>query len=377
MPRRAKTIEPGVSAYQTAKGVRWRWVADAGTVNGKRSQRRRQGYRSERAAQDARRAFVKAVERGSLVDAGQRTLASYLTDEWLPHYQRVRPRSYGIRGWGARHAVAALGTVRLDRLTTIEIQRLYGAMQDAGYAPRTIRNLHDTLNVALRQAVTWRLLERSPVTDAEPPAVPRAPMTVYTPAQVAHLIASETDERYRALWALSVTTGMRRGELLGLRWEGVDLERGVVHVRGLTKTVSGQRSILLPPAMVAMLREHQAQQARRRAALGVGWREHGLVFDAGAGHPVALSTYAAVWRCAVKRAGLPYIRPHGLRHTNATLALAMGIHPKIVSERLGHSAIAITLDLYSHASVEMQRGVADALGAIVFGAADAPQPDAL
>ena len=175
-------------------------------------------------------------------------------------------------------------------------------------------------------------------------------------------------------WPLALTTGMRQGELLALRWQDVDLDNGALAVRrtltrdragrvtiGEPKSASGRRSIALDSATVAALRRHKASQNARRLQWGEAWQDADLVFDRGDGallyHGVARDSF----RRAAKRLGLPPIRFHDQRHTAATLMLAGGVHPKIVQERLGHSTVAMTLDRYSHVSMDMQRDAAERL----------------
>jgi integrase len=187
------------------------------------------------------------------------------------------------------------------------------------------------------------------------------------------------DHELFPLLRLAATTGMRRGEVLGLRWRDVDLQRGVLQVvqqrvrgadaltYGPPKTSRGRRRIDLDPATVSAPREHRRRQLEDRLAFGPGYIDADLVFARADGSPLDPDVVSRSFERLARRVGLTPIRFHDLRHTHATLALAAGIHPKVVQERLGHSSVSITLDLYSHAVPAMQADAASRIAAIVDG----------
>jgi integrase len=211
-------------------------------------------------------------------------------------------------------------------------------------------------------------------------------MQTWTRDQLRTFLAAEQPDRLYPAWVFLATTGVRRGEALGLRWADVDLEAGRAAIRQSVGAISGRvvvgkpksrkaRVIDLDPTTITVLRSHKARQAQERLLLGAGYRDGGLVFCTELGevlHPERFSRtfqrrVAAYNRTAGDGAALPMIRLHDLRHTWATLALGDGVHPKIVSERLGHSKIAITLDIYSHALPTIQREAADRVASLIFG----------
>jgi integrase len=206
----------------------------------------------------------------------------------------------------------------------------------------------------------------------------RQTMTTLTPEQVRDLLVAAQGDRLEALYVLALTTGMRQGELLALRWRDVDIDRSVLQVTatlqrtssGLTfgepKTKQSRRQILLTKAAMAALRQHRIAQAEERLRLGPAWDDHDLVFANEVGRPMeARNLVGRSFARLLARAKLPSIRFHDLRHSAATLMLSQGVHPKIASEMLGHSQIGITLDLYSHVIPTMQASATAALDALL------------
>jgi len=234
-----------------------------------------------------------------------------------------------------------------------------------GLSPRSVRYIHTIVHRAFRDAVRWARIVRNPADAADPPrasAVVRPTMTTWTADQVRAFIDHTKEHRLHAAYVLLATTGMRRGEALGLRWSDLDLTAGrasisqtviMVHhdIRiGAPKTARGRRTVALDPGTVTALREHRQRQLAERLLMGVGFTDHGLVFCRPDGGPLHPERFSRTFSRESAHAGLPAIRLHDLRHTWATLALSAGEHPKIVQERLGHANVSITLDVYSHVS---------------------------
>jgi integrase len=235
-----------------------------------------------------------------------------------------------------------------------------------------VHHIHAVLHKALEQAVRWNLVPRNVADLVHSPRSGQQQMRALSPEQTRTLLEGAADGPLEAILTLAVTTGMRKGELLGLRWSEVDLERGALRVVGTVqrhpngdlvvsppKTPRSRRQVELTPVALDALRRHRSRQVETRLLLGPEWNEAGLVFPSSLGKPQDGSHLLyGLFHPLLKRLGLPIIRFHDLRHTAATLLLGQGIHPKIVSEMLGHSTIAITLDLYSHITPTMQRDAA-------------------
>lgn len=265
-----------------------------------------------------------------------------------------------------------------------------------------MRQVHNALSGALRSAVEAGLLPVSPTTRAKPPTLGQAkaqrqPFTVWTAEELHRFLTHWHDHRFIALWHLLAATGLRRGEALGLRWRDLDLDLGTASVQ---QTVGGDRDeqgrkqvfiqprvkggrphmIALDPGTVAVLRAHRFRQNQQRLLLGARWADHDLVFcrdgswlhdTAEAGLPLKGERVSALWRELVERTpGVGRIRLHDLRHTWATLALTVGVHPKVVQERLNHAHISITLEMYSQTTIGMDRAAAE-LVAGLFARRDA------
>jgi len=254
-----------------------------------------------------------------------------------------------------------LGGYRLRALTPELIQRAEAALLAERLAPLSVRSIHMILNQALKQAVLWNLIPQNPCEGVRRPKIQRREMQVLSEAEVKRLLVYSLGTHEHDLWAFLVTSGVRLGEALGLKWSDIDFERGTATIQralqrqagnGLVfvepKTSRSRRTVPLGKATLTMLEEHRCQQEARRSKLGKKWRQTGLVFCAVRGGPMKPEEPQEPLHRALEKAGLPRIRIHDLRHTAATHLLTNGVHPKVVQDLLGHSTIAITLDTYSH-----------------------------
>jgi integrase len=297
--------------------------------------------------------LTKAIaerDSGLVFDAGNLTLGEYL-DRWLGSVEgSLRPGAFRRYEEITRlHIKPPLGKTKLDRVNPLQLQGLYKAKLDSGLSPRTVQIIHATLRRSLNQAVRWTLIPRNPAEFAEPPKGAPREMKALNEEQVKILLEAARGEKLEPLYLLAVTTGMRQGELLGLKWEDIDLESGMLRVRRTVfngdvqppKTKKSRRNITLTDRVIEALSHHP--------------RNGGWVFCSETGTPLSChNLHNRSWRPLLRKAGLPQIRFHDLRHTCATLLLTKGVHPKVVQELLGHSSIAITLDTYSHVLPNMQ-----------------------
>jgi integrase len=276
-------------------------------------------------------------------------------------------------------SLPALGGLPLQGLMPTHLNKLYGDLRTAGRAPKTIRNIHGVLSKALADAERWGLVGRNAACLADVPAIARPKLRVWSPEQTRAFLAAVANDRLFAAWLLAATTGMRRGELLGLRWEDIDLDTGVVRVAqarvragnqvvaGEPKTARGRRTIALDPTTVAALRQHRKRQTEERLAAGPDYADSGLAFTMPGGTPIHPNRFSLWFRRHVRAAGLPAIRLHDMRHSYATAGLAAGVPPKVMSERLGHATVAFTLDTYTSALPAMDKSAADVVAGLILG----------
>ena len=347
----------------------------------------RGGYATRREAQAAMSKVAVAVEEQTHVAASRLTLREYLIREWLPAIEHtIRPTTY--RSYVAHvecHILPALGSLQLQKLGPAQINALYAKLTAGGrrngmpLTPLTVRHVHAVLHRSLKDAVRWGRLSRNPADLADPPRVSAHghELRTWSAEQLAAFLDFRRDDRLYALWHTLAMTGLRRGEALGLRWQDIDLEAGRLCVRRSLipegsqvavhepKTARGRRVVALDPETVEVLKAQAARQLVEQDATE-SWEDTGLVFTNESGQVLHPWVTSRCFRKAVKEAMLPDLRLHDLRHTHATLALQAGIHPKVVSERLGHATVAITLDTYSHAIPAMQEEAAAKIAGLVF-----------
>ncbi|HEY7063768.1 MAG TPA: tyrosine-type recombinase/integrase [Chloroflexota bacterium] len=332
--------------------------------------------------QDVQRQLVAALrdqQQGVPIVGGRQTLAQFL-EHWLIDVVKpaVRPRTYEAYHLNVRRLVPLIGRERLVGLTPAKIQAAYGTLLETGssrsakgLSRRSVEQAHVVLHTALRYAVRSRVLAYNPADAVLAPRPDRQEMETLSVEQVQQLFDNTADDRWHALWVLLGTTGLRHGEATGLKWEDLDLTTGQLTVRrslqrqrgnGLVmvepKTTRSRRTIHLTAAALAALRRHRVQQAEARLAAGPAWQERGLVFCTYAGGPLDPARINEAFHRALDRAGLPRRRVHDLRHSVASVLLALGVPVHDVSAILGHCQAAVTLNVYAHVTA---RGQAEAI----------------
>jgi integrase len=352
-----------------------RWMARY-TVYTANGPKRRHIY--GRTRQEVAEKLSKAVSDrvgGVVFDGDYETLGAYL-QRWIDEVVRGTVKQSTLENYAyiARlHIIPELGRVKLRALKSRDVRRHYREKLDSGLSPRTVQIIHTVLRKALQQAVRDDVLPRNICDAVTAPRQTKKEMQPLTPEQAKRLLENVREDRLRALYVLAITAGLREGELLGLRWEDVDLERKLLQVRRqLTRTRDGlsftapkrgkARVVRLTDMATAALEAHREAQNEERARAGSLWQETGLVFTSITGTPVDVGnlTYRS-FRPLLKRTDLPRIRFHDLRHTCATLLLSKGTHPKIVQEMLGHANISMTMDTYSHVLPDMQEKAVSAM----------------
>jgi integrase len=371
------------SVSKDASG-RWAFVVDIGT-GAQRRQVRRRGFVTKRAAQEALAEVIGDARRGTYVAPARETVGGYLT-RWLDALaaEGLRPATIqNYRDVLRLYALPALADVPLQALSALELDRLYGELAGRGLSLRTVRLAHTIVTRALGDAERKGLIVRNPARLASPPkaSATRAPeATVWAPEELAAFLGAVAGSEHYPLLRLAAMSGMRRGELVGLRWADVDLDAGTVTiaqqvgtvgqaaVTGPVKTRAGRRAIDLDAETVRVLRERRRVQLEHRMMMGAGWQDRDdRVFTMADGRPWHPKVISRAFVRLVEVHGLPALSIHDLRHTHATHLLTAGVNPKVVSERLGHTSVAFTLDTYGHVMPTQQAEAATAVARLVDG----------
>lgn len=342
---------------------------------------------TEEAAEALRAKLLHDVHSDNYIEPRKGSVGGFL-DQWLEAH-RGQVRAVSWRGYETkvrRHIKPHIGHHQLQKLTTQQLNAFYTDLRDdKGLSTETIKQVHMVIRQACEDAVTWGWLSKNPAQGAKvPKGASRSPdgpedLPRWNAGQVTVFLAETEGHRWHAMWALAALTGMRRSELVALCWDMVDLDRGVVRVRRTVvpgsgdggvewdepKTKRSRRDIVLDADCVALLRDHRRAQSEWRLKLGELWTDNTLVFPRDDGTVAHPSQPSAAFATACKKLGLPNIGMHGLRHTHATLLLESGVNVKEVSERLGHSSTAFTMDRYVHVDENSQRRAAEAFAGLL------------
>lgn len=363
-----------------ARGT-WFLVVDlpADPATGKRQQLRRRGFPTKKEAEAKLAEIVADGNRGVFVRPTHGTLAEYL-EQWLESRAvNLRPSTmYGYEKIVRRRITPALGTAKLSDLTTADLERWYASLVTGGLSPKTVANTAGVLSAALSDAVRLKLLRHNPAAEARLPRRERREMSAWTEVEAAAFLVAVKDHRLAPIWRLMLATGLRRGELCGLRWKDVDLSAGTLEVAetrvvahdvvtGAPKTRAGARIIALDAGTVAALTAWRRRQAAERLAAGPAWVDHSLVLVDEVGVPPHPETVTRWWSEAATSVGARPIRLHDARHTAATMLLRAGQPVKVVTQRLGHADVAVTMRIYQHVTAQDDREAADALGRALGG----------
>jgi integrase len=364
------------SIYQRKDG---RWVASITLENRKR----KQFYgKTRKEVQEKLRVALNEQRQGTLATGPQQTLKQYL-EYWLEdvHKPAIRLSSYmQYRGILDKHIFPLLGHIQVQKLTPQQVQSFYARKEKEGLALGTIRTIHAVLHNALSHAVSINLVSRNVSDVVNPPRLVKHERHPLTIEQAQKLLQHVQGHSLEGLITVALATGMRRGELLGLRWQDIHFDTKSLQIqrtisrqrkKGIVesepKTSRGRRNIILPPFAIEALKEHRTRQLEVRLKVGSAWEESNFVFCNGHGGFLEPSQLHMMFRNLLKEADLPQIRFHDLRHSAATMMLTMGVHPKVVQELLGHSSISLTLDTYSHVLPSMQQEAMDKLDALFGG----------
>ncbi|QSB15167.1 site-specific integrase [Natronosporangium hydrolyticum] len=367
------------SIYQRSDG---RWTAAYYVPDRFGTRRRRYVYgASPEAVEEQLVKLRQNVKSGTPVAPAGLSLAEYLS-EWLDQVAAPRVRAstlYGYRNSISRYLTPRLGRKKLGSLTARDVRGFLAELSRDGVGERTAQYAHSTLRAALEDAVREEMIPRNVaklVRAPRPIKTEREPLNV---SEIRTLLGAVKEHRLYALFVVVAVLGMRRSEILGLRWEDVDLAAGVLRIqRGLqrvdgalvtlpTKTRRSARVVPLPGFVVRALRDHQASQEVERKALGPRWPDLGFVFTTPIGTPIDPRNCTRMVQTAVQRAGLPLVRLHDFRHGCVSVLLALGVPPRTVMEIVGHSTLEMTMNVYAHVTLDDKREALDQLGELLDG----------
>jgi integrase len=386
--RRAASAAP---RRDEATGTWW-FVVDLGaSQDGKRRQAKRRGFRTKKLAQEELDKLRREVTTSTYVAPARQTLGEYL-DKWLAGLPNSGLRASTLDSYSRTlsYLRPALGGRRLDRVTAADLDLVYAELlssgmrhREGGLSPRTVRYAHSILRKAFADAVRKGELIRNPATAASPPSAKatKAPeQSWWTPEQLRTFLTATRADPLFPLFRLAAMSGMRRGEVLGVRWSDIDLDSGRVEVRqqiivingkvlvaDRLKSDHGRRSIDLDPSTTTALRTHRARQAELRLLVGTGYRDNDLVFAQPDGEPLDPGSVTRIFERRALKCGLPRIRFHDLRHGHAAHLIAAGRSTLEVSRRLGHASAAFTLSHYGHVFESAGAEAAAAVAAMVDG----------
>ncbi|MCL4310712.1 MAG: site-specific integrase [Actinomycetota bacterium] len=363
-----------------AKDGRWVGCLNLGYQGGTR--KRKYLYGKTRAEVSAK--LTEALRNRQLglpVSNDKITFGQFL-DKWLEDSVKpsVRPRTFkSYSQLVERHIAPDLGNIKLAKLCPRDIQSLINRKLDSGLSPRSVQYIHAVIRRALVQARKWELVPRNVAKLVDPPRTQHFEVKPLSPDQARTFLEAAKGDRLEALYTVAVSLGLRRGECLALRWEDVDLEARTLRVCHTLQRVDGggwelaepksknsRRTLGLPVFATLALREHRKHQLEEKMLAGPHWQDHDFVFTSKLGTPLdGQHLYFRHFKMLLRKAGLPDIRFHDLRHSCASLLLVQGVSPRVVMETLGHSQISLTMNTYSHVMPVLMKEAAEKMDEVL------------
>jgi len=381
----------GRSVNKDKKTNTWYFVLTIGIKdNGKPKQIKRRGFKRKDDAIKAMNELEASINSGTYVETSKLLYKDYL-HQWLEDKQtKVKPQTIKTYSWIVnKHIIPYLGNIELSKLNPMVIQQLYNRLtKEKSLSDENIQKVHTMINDSLKKAERWGYINKNHASLVDRPKATKKEVQVWTVDEVKRFLNHLEGNRYSIAFLLALTTGMRQGEILGLRWKDVDFENGCIRITQTlsadgkeilpyTKTKSGSRVIDLDDDTLSRLKKHRLQIRQEKLQAGAGiYKDMDLVICSEIGTPTNKSNLRRVYDRTIHKANVPKIRFHDMRHTHATLLLLQGENPKIVSERLGHADVRITLDTYSHLLPSMQKETAKKLGKLLFSDNIIEQSDA-
>jgi integrase len=363
------------------KNGTWEFVIEAGKKpDGSRHQIRRRGFKGKREAIKEMAKVMNELEDGKFIDPSKVRVIDFMKEWFEERKGNVEPETFE-RDYGLfkNHIMKSLGNSELQKITPYMMQKLINHFSN-DLSSSTVHIIYSLFSQAFKKAMVFKLIKENPITGISLPKKKKSNLQVWDDNTIKSFIENAKNlkigQRYYIGYVMALLTGMRRGEILGLRWDDVDFENGIVYIRQIlssqtttikerTKTEAGNRSISIPQFLIDMLLEQKEKQKSDRLEWGRDYSNLNLVISTPKGKPICPKNFYRTFKEICKRLDLPIIRIHDLRHSHATMLIAQNVNPKIISERLGHNDIGVTLNIYSHVLPSMQKEVADRIDQIL------------
>lgn len=369
---------------EKAKGERKWWFQfyTGRVVNGVRERITKRGFRTKKEAEKAMVEARAAIHKGEYVEPTKLLFREYLHD-WIKTKRNLGEQTLELyESYLRTHIIPVLGHIPLAKMTAHDIELFLDTLHEKGLSASTTKRIFSVVNAALNAAETKDLVPKNVANKVEKPQVSRRrELVVWDPAFVTEFLEKTRNaSRYWIAVYLAVMTGMRQGEILGLRWSDIDFEKRNLtiqqtvnrhrEIKAGAKTIKSMRSVALSPDTIEVLKEHRKLIMMEQVAHGPAYQNNDLVVCTKFGGPVTQRAIQKVWTSFLKKTGAPKITFHDLRHTHASLLIKQGVHIKVISERLGHSSVSITMDTYGHLMPNMQEDAANGLDALMKSTAN-------
>lgn len=364
------------SIKKDKKTGKYFFVVDVGidSLTGKRKQKKRRGFNTKKEAEFELSKFLSDFRQGNYIEVDNITLGNFI-QEWLKEVKlNVAVSTYqNYISFDKCHIKPRLGDFRIQKIEPIIIQKfIYDLVEETSLSSNTVKKVIDMLKVVFKKAVSLKLVKENPVLDVTLPKRNNLEMKAWETEQIECFIQHSKKHRYYTVYLIALLTGMRKGEILGLRWKDIDFENKIIYIRQIydlnakqfkvgAKTNAGVRPIHIPDVLIEQLKKERVSVVGHRLKQGQNYNDYDLVVCTRYGNPLDSATLSKKLKNQAVKLGLPIIRFHDLRHTHVTMLIKQNVNVKIISERVGHTSIQITLDKYSHVLPSMQKHVADEL----------------
>jgi len=357
------------SITKNKKTGKWDFVIDVGIdkMTGKRKQKRKRGFNTKREAEEVLTKLKNELLQGTYIEPSQQFYCDYF-NEWMDgkRHNMSNQTLKNYESYFLNHIHPILGNMQLSKINPLSIQKFLSTLHEKRLSDSTVKRIFNVVNASLNSALKMELITKNPASVIEKPKVKTKEMKIWDADEITRFLRYAKESAYYTGFLLAVTTGMRQGEILGLRWRDVDLEEGLLYVRQTlnhdgkgfktgAKSKAGNRTIGLDDYTVNALKQQRKIVVQNKLRYGALFQDYDLVICTPKGIAIRPRNLLRAFYSLIDKAGVTKIRFHDLRHTHSSLMLKQGENIKVISERLGHSSVRITLDTYSHVMPNMQK----------------------